>query len=303
MLKLAFIYTSAMYLLMSPALSFSDQLELTNGDVIQGNLISESDDHILWMSTILGELSIKRSFVRTIQSEAIADPPIRINTTLKNLSIQPKYAGDMSISGSTASGNQSRRDWNIDLRLERRAKELRQIGLFEYENHNLDNIRASDAFEISYAADWFFKDRWFLRNELSFATDEVRAVELRYGVGSALGLQLIDDMNSKLSVESGLMWLSEEQNFGVSSDNLTWSWSLYYSLIFWNNVTIAHRQNINVAIDDIRDSESDFDVSLKLPLIDNLFAELKFEWLYDNQPVPGKELLDTQFSMGINYSW
>ena len=110
-------------------------------------------------------------------------------------------------------------------------------------------------------------------------------------------------MNSKLSVESGLMWLSEEQNFGVSSDNLTWSWSLYYSLIFWNNVTIAHRQNINVAIDDIRDSESDFDVSLKLPLIDNLFAELKFEWLYDNQPVPGKELLDTQFSMGINYSW
>ena len=38
MLKLAIIYTSAMYLLMSPALSFSDQLELTNGDVIQGNL-------------------------------------------------------------------------------------------------------------------------------------------------------------------------------------------------------------------------------------------------------------------------
>ena len=303
MVRLALIYTSAMYLLVSPAISFSDQLELTNGDIIQGYLISKSDDHILWMSSILGELSVERSFVRTIHSEVIADPPTRVNTTLQNLSIQPEYSGDMSISGSSASGNQSRRDWNIDVRLERRAKELRQIGLLEYENHNLDNIRASDAFEISYAADWFFKDRWFLRNELSFATDEVRAVELRYGIGSALGLQLIDGMNSQLSVESGLMWLSEEQNLGVSSDNLTWSWSLYYSLIFWNNVTLAHSQNVNVAIDDIRDSESDFDVSLKLPLIDNLFAELKLEWLYDNQPVLGKDLLDTQFSLGINYSW
>ena len=77
MVRLALIYTSAMYLLVSPAISFSDQLELTNGDIIQGNLISKSDDHILWMSSILGELSVKRSFVRTIHSEAIADSPTR----------------------------------------------------------------------------------------------------------------------------------------------------------------------------------------------------------------------------------
>ncbi|MAH73110.1 MAG: hypothetical protein CBC09_03355 [Cellvibrionales bacterium TMED49] len=303
MQRLALAYIFAMYLLTSPESSISDQLELINGDIIQGTLISKSDDYLLWMSTMLGELSVKSSLVSNIHSKATLDPLLEMDPSLQNVITKPKYTGDMSISGSSASGNQSRRDWNIDVRLERRAKQLRQIGLLEYENHNLDNIRASDAFEISYAADWFFKDRWFLRNELSFATDEVRAVELRYGVGSALGLQLMDSMNSQLSVESGLMWLSEEQKLGVSSDNLTWSWSLYYSLIIWDNITIAHRQNVNVAIADFKDSESDFDVSLRLPLIDNLFAELKFEWLYDNQPAPGKDLLDTQFSMGINYSW
>ncbi len=301
--RLTLISIHAMYFLILPESSISGQLELINGDIIHGDLISKSNGNVLWMSSMLGQLSVKRSSIRSILDEATVDPLTELNTEHQDFSTKPKYAGDMSITGSSASGNQSRRDWNIDVRLERRAKQLRQIGLFEYENHKLDSTRASDAFEVSYAADWFFQDRWFLRNELSFATDEVRAVELRYGLGSALGLQIIDSMNSQLSIESGLMWLSEEQKLGASNDNLTWSWSLYYSLVFWDNITVSHRQNVNVAIANIKDSQSDFDVSLRLPLIENLFAELKYEWLYDNQPAPGKGLLDTQFSMGINYSW
>ena len=42
MQRLALAYIFAMYLLTSPESSISDQLELINGDIIQGTLISKS---------------------------------------------------------------------------------------------------------------------------------------------------------------------------------------------------------------------------------------------------------------------
>ena len=128
-LTLGSIY--AMYFLMLPESSISGQLELINGDIIHGELISKSNDNVLWMSSMLGQLSVRRSSIRNILDEANLDSLTELNTEHYDFSAKPKYAGDMSIAGSSASGNQSRRDWNIDVRLERRAKQLRQIGLFE----------------------------------------------------------------------------------------------------------------------------------------------------------------------------
>jgi len=60
---------------------------------------------------------------------------------------------------------------------------------------------------------------------------------------------------------------------------------------------------MRASISDLDDSVIRANLGLKAPLIRDIFAELKFEWIYDNQPVQGTDPSDSQLTMGVSYSW
>ena len=54
---------------------------------------------------------------------------------------------------------------------------------------------------------------------------------------------------------------------------------------------------------DINDNQAEIDIGIKIPIIRDLFTEIKFEWIFDNKPVLGSDKLDSKYSIGINYVW
>ena len=69
------------------------------------------------------------------------------------------------------------------------------------------------------------------------------------------------------------------------------------------SLELFHTHRMLLSLSDFKDSEIKADVGLKAPLVDNLFTELKFEWIYDNQPALGTDTSDSQLTIGVNYSW
>jgi len=282
--------------------SLSEQLRLVNGDVLNGKLLDRSATHLIWMSDNFGPLTIQLSQITNLDEASNNSGDISPPTGPKS-SAAPRYSGGLSITGSAASGNQSRRDWDIDTTIQRRTVKARQTVQFEYENHSLEKQQAEDSYNLGYANDWFYTDQWFWRNEASVGADERRAIAKTYTLGSALGHQFWDTPNSRLSLESGVLWIVEEVAEKNSDDRFTWSWSLDYSHILFERVQLFHSQDIRVSMQHAKDSQANIDLGIKVPLIKNLFTELKLELLYDNQPALDTERLDSQLSMGINYSW
>ena len=69
------------------------------------------------------------------------------------------------------------------------------------------------------------------------------------------------------------------------------------------NIELFHSNQLLIALTDLDDSDLRADLGLKVPVVENLFTELKLEWIYDNQPVAGTEKSDSQLTIGVNYSW
>ena len=290
-------------LLLVKELNHANQIHLKNGDVLHGKLININESGIVWHSDTFGlitipvENALESPGEKSFQKRALAQ---NTEPSEKN---PPFYGGSVSLNGSASSGNQERKNWDLDATLQRTKNQLRQIGTFEYESHSLDGRQAENSFDITYTADWFFEQHWFWRNEVSLGADENRSLDQIFSVGSALGRQFWDDNNSSLSTEFGLLWMTEKQINGIEKEHMTLNWSVDYSKMLWNKITVYHQHDLWISAQDINDNQAEIDIGIKIPLISDLFTEIKFEWIFDNQPAQGSDKLDNKYSIGINYVW
>lgn len=293
---------------------YADELVLTNGDRLQGQIVEQTESHLIWRSDNFGELSIPIGNLSSINRATLAVDSRAPNrqAAVKEKTAQPaavissfnnSYSGGLSVTGAYASGNEEREDWDIESAVEWRTGDYRHDTNVNYESHSLDGSPANEEYHLGYGVDFFFREKWFWKNGVGWGGNENRAIDQYYSIGSAIGRQLWDTDASALSAESGLAWISEEFSDQSSDNRLTWSWSADYRQLLGQTLELFHTHRLLVSLSDFEDSEIKADVGLKAPLVDNLFTELKLEWIYDNQPALGTDPSDSQLTIGVNYSW
>lgn len=282
-------------LLSVSAVSLADQLALTNGDILNGTMQEKTEDQVLWQSDNFGLLAIDKARIATLNGAALDAPTTMLFSNT--------YNGDLSFTGGYSSGNIKREDWDLDGDVEWRHGDFRHSSEINFESHSLDGSRPAEQYDLGYGVDWFFQDKWFWSNALSWGANDDRSIDQFYSVGSAIGRQFWDSEITSLSAETGLLWISEDLKDQTSDRRLTWSWAADYRRMLGNNMEIFHRHGLLVALTDMSDSELNADFGLKVPVVANLFTELKLEWTYDNQPALGTRSTDSQLTIGVNYSW
>jgi putative salt-induced outer membrane protein YdiY len=286
--------------------ALADQIILANGDVLQGKVKAQSESHIIWLSDSFGDLTIELNQVRAIEIQEVADTDPNIVSNQLPVKIKDEkqtLQGSVGLSGSFRSGNQDREEWAINVDLSKRHETIRQRAGLDYQLRREENDVSKQNYDITYAIDWFFKDEWFLSNNLSFGANDDRALDQFYSVSTLLGNQLWDTKTGALSLEGGVTWINEELLSDVVEQRLTWNWSTNYRKRLFNNVDFSHRNQLLVAIDDSRNSQFNADIGLDFPLIDDLFTKISFMWNYDNQPAQGIEKIDRRLNIGLNFVW
>ena len=275
--------------------STADQLTLTNGDMLHGKMEAQTDAHIIWLADNFGKLKIDKQRVATINGASLS---VSITPVFKNT-----YKGNLSFTGGFSSGNINREDWDLEAEVEWRDGDFRHGADINYEDHSIDGSLPAQQYDLNYGLDWFFRDKWYWSNKVAWGANDDRSIDQFYSVGSAIGRQFWDSKISALSAESGLLWISEDFLDQTSDRRLTWSWAAEYRRLISNNVELFHSHDILIALTDIDNTEISADLGIKVPVVKNLFTELKIEWTYDNQPALGTRSTDSQLTMGVNYSW
>ncbi len=273
----------------------ADQISLINGDLIHGQLSEQTDSHVILNSDNFGKLSIALEEIAAINGEALGEQPAEVFSNT--------YHGSLSFTGAYASGNQEREDWDFDSNVEWREADFRHRSNLNYETHSLNGSSPDREYAMGYGLDWFFQEQWFWKNSIAFGANEERAIDRYYALGSALGRKFWDRQSTALSAETGLFWISEDFEDQTSDRRLTWSWAADYRSKVINNIELFHSHKLFIALTDIKDSDLRADLGFKVPVVENLFTELKLEWIYDNQPAAGTEKSDSQLTIGVNYSW
>ena len=288
-----------------PATSIrADELALVNGDSLRGKAIAHTDSHLIWQSDSFGELTIVLEEIASINGSPLLSQAKKTPEAASAVSsFRNSFRGGLSVTGAYSSGNEEREDWDIENTVEWRVGDYRHDVRLNYESHSLDGSAANEEYHFGYGLDFFFREKWFWKNGAAWGANDNRAIAQYYSIGSAIGRQLWDTDASALSAESGFIWINEDFDGQRSDSRLTWSWSADYRHILMQGLELFHGHRILVSLSDFDDSEIKADLGLKAPLVDNLFTELKLEWIYDNRPALGTKAGDRQLTIGVNYSW
>ena len=253
------------------------QFERTDGTRVTGFVRETTEDRDIRLSD--GESSTKFAHDNVIRISQIED------------SFWDRLKGSLSLGYSfTKASNVAQ--GNVSGRATHRT-ELRSFTIdgstIITSDQNSDSTQRST---LQLSTTRFRDNRWFNSYLLGFESNDELGLNLRTSLGAALGRYLIQSNKSELALLGGAVGTAESlQGDASSQENLEGLLGLEYSRYVYDHPTVDLSARLN-AFPSFTESgrlRTQFDVSLRWEVIDDLFWDLSYYNTYDSDPPSGSE--------------
>lgn len=217
-------------------MAVAGEVRLTNGDRLAGEIVSISEDSVLWDSATVGKIRIPKDKVLAITSTAplklrgrddpcywqeLRGTQVIFACANGDLDFEPfyslkhivpyvidvehfyEYSGSVTLGGSRFGGEVEQQSWLLDTELTVRYSNVRHTIELDYEARSFAGEPLDEHYEGAYLFDWFFKPRGYWQNEIFALKDEGRSIQERYAFGSGLGYEFWRTPISMFSLELG----------------------------------------------------------------------------------------------------
>lgn len=151
--------------------------------------------------------------------------------------------------------------------------------------------------------DYFLTRRLYLNSSASLLRDEFRDIRLRRTVGFGPGVQLLDAERVQLSAETGLSYIHETRYVQDTQREPAWRWAMDYQQELESGVTLFHRQEGLVVLDEPKDWVWSSRTGLRFPVIGDLAGSIQYQYDYDNQPAEDRKAYDSALLLNVNWTW
>jgi putative salt-induced outer membrane protein YdiY len=319
-----------------PALLQADELILVNGDTLQGAVLREEADTLVWQSLLLGELRIPRSAVREIrpQSPTAAEPsaavapalPTAPVTDVATLTTNRLVSADvvsatessgkkspfpkrltltdvtLDFAGKDSTGNDEETSYSIDFNSKFRHLRNRHYLRVEYDAEEQDDVTTTDEQTYGYKYNYFIEGPWL--GYLSALREENQLSDLQQRLtGSAgPGYEFYDTPTLRWALETGLAY--NHENFKADTDRQFWGWHYgmdWRWLMSVRGLELFHYHALMQSFDQSDDWEIDSESGLRFQMVGRLKLVLKLKYDYDHSPAKDKEKTDRTWSVGLSY--
>ena len=326
-----FCLTSAVYLK-------ADRVELHNGSVITGQVLSIKDDK-LEVDSGYGKLLIPLKDIMSMDSEKpvwirfkgeSSFSPWKLETMNQQLqlvspdqsqtrpanpsqfaSVSPiapdsdewRWTGNANAYLSYQRGNTKKDTFNADGQFAVRDYMNRNILDWKFDYEEDDKAKLKDRWLLKYGYNRFLNPDWYLSGNLGWEKDTIKSLDHRTTVGVGLGHQFYDEPDLNLRMELGPSYIWEKfSNPKKEKKSAAGHWKLNYDQLLWDWVTLFHNQDIYYRF---KEKSWLFQTStgFRVQLIDLLHLIVKLDYDYDNDPQPGKKKDDSTLMFGLGANW
>ena len=324
----AAILLMAFFLPAAPLLA--DQVKMSNGDVITGNISKIEEDKVYIEPSYADEFSVDLAEVVSIEAEqtfeieledgsvvdasfahgedgmqtlVIEGDPKEVPMAEITLATEPEDWYDRSSkveanmtwnSGNTDSRNNLiYADTDLKLGDHRHHADL----TFRRDKTDDDYTKKQDLFNYTY--NWLFNDPWYLGGTFSWERDPIKELDHRYVAGVVMGRDIFNDAQKFLTISLGAGY-SEEQYVSESESGATGLWNLRYTHDFMGG-DFAFFHNHNLAYQFFGNDNKIFksNTGFNFDIIDDVYANISLRYDYETDPPEGAEKEDTTFVVGI----
>jgi putative salt-induced outer membrane protein YdiY len=334
----AVLILGVLFVLLLPCFGQADEVTLTNGDVITGQILTLKEGKLTIKTPYNESLEIAWGSVKTLRSEAPVEVVLSDGTRLKgtlqvsdqgtlqvvtesagpvtlgemalitdiNPPVVPAvtYDGNIEAAASHLTGNTDTTSGKLAALFVARSKRQRFTlrGRWNYaENDNVVSAREAGG-SVKY--DFFAMEKLYVYANALFDYNPFKDLNLRSTFGGGLGYQFFEDARKKLGAELGVSYVDE--NFRTAPDDSytggRWSINFDYWLI-QDKIDLFHYQEGYFSLEDLKNMNLHTEQGLRFAVLKNFYTTFQANVDYDNQPSPGFEKTDTTLLFGLGYNF
>jgi putative salt-induced outer membrane protein YdiY len=316
----------------------ADQVQLTNGDRITGEVVRMERGVLFIKTSYAGEIQIKWEEVACIVSEEDLKMVLKSNEVLIGRATCPSsgkvrivskragesaplspaafeainpsppppaitYKGNITAGGSRTDGNTDTAAFNTSARFQARSDRHRftLAGKYNYaEDDSEVNTRNALA---SFKYDFFVTERVFSYAQSLVEYDEFEDLNLRSTLGLGLGYQFLETDRTNLFAEAGISYFNEDYEVGEDDSYSAARWSVGFDHeLVPERLKVFHLHEGYYSLEEgsyyIRSEQG-----LRFPLVRHFFANFQVDHKYNSDPAPGREKSDTAYIFGLGYEY
>ena len=336
MLKSCFLLFAAL-LCATPAVA--DTLWLDNGDRLTGRIEFMEGSRLIFHTEFAGQVAVDVKRIRTLESDGplliktrddtkrarriqaseqqgeillvngdAAPSPVAISSLRQIMEPKPVledwiWDGRATVSLELDNTDARRRDLDLYLTTEARHGDWRHALSSEFERDYRDDVKSRHRWETDYTLSWFFAEKWFWQNRVSYMRDHLGDVERQVQIGSGPGYEWWNNALGRFETSARFEHLRLDARDGSDrrTNGLGLNWD-YRRYLFGKRFQLVH--NAETLIPDDQHVDYMVDAELGLRYLLNSWASLSLmtEWDYISSS-DEKSLSETRYKLGLGVSW
>lgn len=333
------------FFLCVPSLVLADQIELSNGDTLQGEIVSMVDGKLIFNSPVLGELEVAMSKLRRFSSdEAVKLQLVNgdvlesvitssaegvVELTLPEKSGQPQrlsidqiasinpapakpveWQGKLFAGLDVQTGNTEAQDIDVDIKAVRETKRDRVILTMNYEEDRREddttgNLTTSKRYyALGGHYDYFTSERVYIYGDVHGEKESTANLDQRIKVGVGGGYRWIETEKTRLEVESGLSWVSEEfTTNSMDEEYMALRVATRFAHALTSDIDLFNDAEWLVSFEDRDDQLFSMDSGLAYRLNGHISLEAKMHYDWDKSPAVGNDEEDFRYVFGVSWGF
>jgi putative salt-induced outer membrane protein YdiY len=330
-------FIGAALLLFGPG-ALADEVTLSNGDVISGEIIAMKGGKLTIKTPYNESLEIAWGAIAKIRSDAPVEVVLSDGTVLKGTlqageegalqvatdsagpvpvremgmvtDINPPkvppvtYDGNVEAGVSYLTGNTDTTSGNLSGLFVARSKRQRFTlrGRWYYaENDNEVSAREAGG---SAKYDFFMTEKLYTYANALFDYNPFKDLDLRSTFGAGLGYQFFEDIRKKLSAELGVSYVDENYRIGPDDNYASGRWSIGFDYkLIPDKIIFFHYQEGYFSLEDFEDTSLRAEQGLRFMVLKDFYTSFQANVAYDNKPSPGFDKTDTALIFGLGYNF
>jgi putative salt-induced outer membrane protein YdiY len=153
--------------------------------------------------------------------------------------------------------------------------------------------------------DYFFTQKFYANIFGRVEKNRIIDLDLRLTPGAGVGYQWVEQPNLNFNTELGMAWVYQDYtNQPTAQENVSARAAYHVDATFFNGQLKLFN---DVAVFPSVQNTSDFlmlsDIGGRLLLTKTMFAELRIEWDYNSQPAPSTARNNTQYTLGVGWTF
>lgn len=318
----------------------ADEIRLANGDRITGRIVSKAGNDLVIDTDYAGRLTLRWDQVAALRTDDALtvmtrngelsqdarldsrnDDSMDVDSATGSRNVRPEdiafinptpeqsgqgatYRGHANVSAALVRGNSENERVYGDAAFNARARDYAWgLGL-KVDRREERGIRTAQQWLVDGNYDRFIDDRHFLYARSSLEQDRFKDIRLRSTAGAGYGWQLYDDDRTRLSLRTGLDYVTLDRRVGMDEDYPALGWGVRASRkVFARGAELFHDQDGFLSLSDPDFLTIRTRSGVRLPIAGGMTASAQINADWERTPAPGRKSTDTTLQLGLGYVW